>query len=274
MNTKLKSVKKFTIGPRNLLRYINDTRRGLLSLSEFPVTSYGPSRPDDIKISCKSITMTGTQLKRASTNPVQGLWLAQLVVYVATRMNNRINILELGTAAGISGMYLLAGLAQEQGGNLYTFEGAPELAKLAENNLRNFVEENTLEQMDFDIIIGNFDDIFEKYIDSLTMPIHLAFIDGNHREEATLRYHKIVSRVMDKHGVIVHDDISWSDGMVSAWRKIKQLEGAGKIAELWMGNLPSRGIVFLGADPEGPIEIEHIDGIIERFMRQTKRFLR
>ena len=127
--------------------------------------------------------------------------------------------------------------------------------------------------MDYTITTGNFDDLLENYINSLDVPIHLAFIDGNHREEATLRYHSLIKPFMDNRGVIVHDDISWSDGMISAWKKIKLVEQKNKIAELWLGNRPSRGIIFLGTNAASNIEIEHIDSILERLIRRAKRYV-
>jgi len=218
--------------------------------------------------------MTGTQLKRASTNLAQGLWLAKLARQVMTDVGDPINVLELGTAAGISGMYMLAGMSQGAGGHLETFEGSSELSRLAENNLRIFVNLYALEHVNFELIVGNFDMTLEPYIRALSHPLHLAFIDGNHREEATLRYHRLIRDVMDKRGVIVHDDIGWSDGMRRAWRKIQEMEGTGRTVELHLGNRPSRGIIFLSLDPVGPSEIVHLDGVLERIGRWAKRLLK
>jgi len=274
METNLKTISDLALSQIDLFQHIEKVYKNLTLLPDFTFTAYGPTDGSDDSINAKSEMMTGARLKAASTNSKQGLWLAKLAMHVTANAEGHINVLELGTAAGISGMYLLAGIAPKGEGRLISFEGSPELAKLAEGYLRDFVSQNTLHNIDFEIIVGNFDNTLEGYIKDHNQPIHLAFIDGNHREDATIHYHELVRNVMGGRGVIVHDDISWSANMTRAWQHIQQIEGAGKTAELYLGNLPSRGIVFLDGEPNGEAEIVHLDGIIERLGRQAKRILK
>jgi hypothetical protein len=48
----------------------------------------------------------------------------------------------------------------------------------------------------------------------------LAFIDGDHTFEGTLRYHAAARATMPAGSMLVFDDIDWSDGMREAWKKI------------------------------------------------------
>jgi len=273
MTIRFDELQKADFGQRDILRYIADVRNRLSLLSDFPIVSYGPSGPRDNQTAGeRRQLMTGIQLKRASTNPAQGLWLAKLAQQVS--VNTPIHVLELGTAAGVSGMYLLVGMAQGTGGHFVTFEGSYELAQLAENNLRSLVNKYELGNVTYQVIVGDFGVTFDPYIQTLTNPLHLAFIDGNHREEATLDYHTFVRDVMDRRGIIVHDDIGWSDGMYRAWRTIQGMEGVGRTVELYLGNRPSRGIVDMSSDPVGPAKTMHLDGVFERFGRSAKRLLK
>jgi len=198
------------------LNYIKRKRAWLSALPAFEVTSYGPSGPNDSSIGIKHGLMTGKKLVKVSTNPYQGEYLTKLTIHTARKINDHIKILELGTAAGISGMYLLAGMALVSGGHLITFEGSQALAELSEHNLHEFVVSNGLLNVDFEIIVGNFDDTLESYIHSDNAAIHMAFIDRNHQKEPTLRYHKVIRNVVHECGLIVHDDISWSQDMPEA----------------------------------------------------------
>jgi len=234
---------------------------------------YGPTNPTDQQTVAKQDTMTGSRLRRASTNRQQGLLLVKLAAYVGNKIGGPINILELGTAAGISGMYMLTGMASRLGGCLVTLEGSHELAAIAERNFRDFVTGNRLDQVNYRIVVGDFDETLQEYLRSLQTPLHLTFIDGNHRKEPTIRYHELIRSAMDERGVIVHDDIAWSEGMSQAWHQIQQMEGVGKTAELLLGNRPSRGLVFLDADPHSNLEVLSLDNAFERYIRQVKRWL-
>ena len=133
------------------------------------------------------------------------------------------------------------------------------------------IRDNSLQGVEYDIIIGPFEDTLSEFLQAPGDALHLAFIDGNHIKEATLEYHGQVRKRMHELGVIIHDDIAWSDGMADAWRIIQQKEGIGRTAVLNQGGLPSRGIVFLGAPLSGSCEAVHLDTILERIVRTAVR---
>jgi hypothetical protein len=51
--------------------------------------------------------------------------------------------------------------------------------------------------------------------------LDFAYIDGNHTEEATLKYFHLLKEKCDENSVLVFDDIYWSEGMTRAWDNIK-----------------------------------------------------
>lgn len=215
--------------------------------------------------------ITGSRLQRSSTKLSQGLYLAKIASFVTRQVGSSINILEIGTCAGISSMYLLAGMSESHGGHLVSFEGIPELADFAQKNINNFISKHNLQNVTHEIVVGNFESTIENFFSSQVNPLHIAFIDGNHHREPTLQYHELARGKLHELGIIIHDDISWSNEMSQTWIDIQQLEGKQNTSELYLGNKPSRGIVFL--DRTNPVEnefvIEHIDGIVERYLRQT-----
>ena len=120
------------------------------------------------------------------------------------------NILELGTSLGITTLYLSFARSS---GNIYTIEGCPNIAKIAQTNFKNAKATN------IDSTVGNLDkklpEILTK-IDSLDM----VFFDANHTKEATLNYFYQCLEKANNNTVFIFDDIYWSEGMTEAWKEI------------------------------------------------------
>lgn len=244
-----------TLKAAQRMRYIAGVRWRLLTIR--------PRRIGDI------VEIGGPQLVRASTSRRQGEWLAKLAVRAARSAGEPVRVLELGTCVGISGMYLLSGMAEERGGHLATFEGRPELAERAKRNMREFIERFALGNVGFEVVVGWFQDSYEPYVRSALGPFHLVFIDGHHQAEPTLRYHAIARAALAENGIIVHDDIAWSSGMAQAWRSIRETEKDHLIVELLQGNRPSRGIIFYGQSPAASTPRFHVDRLPERVLRRA-----
>ena len=51
--------------------------------------------------------------------------------------------------------------------------------------------------------------------------LDLAFIDGNHRKEPTLRYFDTLLAKINNASILIFDDIHWSAEMEEAWEIIK-----------------------------------------------------
>lgn len=122
--------------------------------------------------------------------------------------------LELGTALGISGAYQAAALELNGHGRLFTIEGAPAVASVAEENFRK------LGLARVSVRVGRFRNVLADVLAECS-PLDYAFIDGHHEEEATIRYFRQVLPCLQPEAVLLFHDISWSAGMRRAWRTIR-----------------------------------------------------
>ena len=94
-----------------------------------------------------------------------------------------------------------------------TLEGSLALAELAEDNLRNLGLHNA------QVVAGQFWDGLKKIFGD-NKPIDYVFIDGHHNKEATLFYFNSLVPHLSGRALVILDDISWSEGMRSAWNEI------------------------------------------------------
>jgi predicted O-methyltransferase YrrM len=136
-------------------------------------------------------------------------------------------MLELGSSLGLSAAYLASGaLGRTSTGTmpgttreaatpkLITIEGSPSIATVAAANFKS------LGLVNIEIETGNFDDLLDGALDKLGNA-DLAFIDGNHRREPTLRYFESLMSRSYRPSVLIFDDIHWSAEMEEAWAKIR-----------------------------------------------------
>jgi len=143
--------------------------------------------------------------KQASSPPYMGKLLYRLVKYIKPN-----SIIELGASLGIGTSYLASGNSES---SVISIEGDPELANIAQNNL------NKLGLTNVTVIKGDFDTTLAEILSKIER-IGIAFVDGNHTEEATLKYFNLLSNKVDNDSLIIFDDIRWSDGMQKAWERI------------------------------------------------------
>lgn len=121
-------------------------------------------------------------------------------------------ILELGTSLGISTAYMAMANPYAY---VITGEGSHAIAAEA---IRNF---NELHLPYIELVEGNFDETLPAMLGNMPS-IDMAFIDGNHRLEPTLRYFEEILSQTHNFSVIVLDDIHWSSEMEQAWQQIKE----------------------------------------------------
>jgi len=121
------------------------------------------------------------------------------------------NILELGTSLGISTSYLAKADANA---HVFTFEGCPETAKIAQENFDKQNITNT------SITLGDFNLTLTEKLKEIET-VDLAFIDGNHQEKPTIAYFEECLKYANNNTIFIFDDIHWSDGMENAWNYIK-----------------------------------------------------
>lgn len=143
------------------------------------------------------------------------------------------SIVELGTSLGITTAYMAAA---NHNAAVYTFEGADAVANYAEayfnkSGLRNIK-----------LVKGNFDETFLPALQKIKT-VDLAFIDGNHRKEPTVRYFNQLLPFLHNKSIVIFDDIHWSKEMEEAWNTIKQLDCITCSIDLFFV-----GIVFFSSD--------------------------
>ncbi len=121
-------------------------------------------------------------------------------------------VLELGTSFGITTAYLASGNTAAQ---IYTCEGATQIAAIAKRNFEQLSIKNT------SLITGDFAMTLPSLLQTTGL-INFAFIDGNHRKAPTLQYFLQLMAHGNENTILVFDDIHWSAGMEEAWAEIQQ----------------------------------------------------
>lgn len=134
--------------------------------------------------------------------------------------------LELGTCVGISTSYIAGALKELKQGEIFTIEGAPEVAKIAKTTFKKLGIDNAI------IEIGKFQEVLPVLVPKLKR-LEFIFIDGHHDGTATINYYKQITPYFSEKVIIIFDDISWSKGMRNAWETIIEDEAINCSIDLW-----------------------------------------
>lgn len=146
-------------------------------------------------------------VKETAISPHYGQVLFNLVAHYKPK-----NVLEFGTSAGISTLYLAAA---NTGAQIRTMEGCAEVATVAHSNFKK-ANIDHIEQF-----TGEFISVLPLALQ--TMPsIDMVYIDGNHMKQPTLEYFNILLNRANNETIFVFDDIHWSKEMTEAWNTICQ----------------------------------------------------
>lgn len=121
-------------------------------------------------------------------------------------------ILEIGTAMGISTMYIATAAPQSK---IITMEGCAVIAEKARENFNKFGLDN------IDLALGNFNNLLKKTLDNFDK-LDFVLIDGNHKKEPTLDYFSHILPKLHPESIVMIDDIHWSRGMEAAWDEISK----------------------------------------------------
>lgn len=142
-------------------------------------------------------------------------------------------ILELGTSLGITTSYMALA---NRNSKIISIEGSEAIAQIAINNFAN------LNLTNVEVVIGSFDEKINDCIGKLKK-LDFVFIDGNHRKDETLIYFEQCLTASHNDTVFVFDDIRWSNGMMDAWKMIKNHKEVTVTADLFF-----MGLVFVRKD--------------------------
>lgn len=146
-------------------------------------------------------------MARASLKPPQQ---AQLLFKLA-RFLNANEVLELGTAFGISTLYLAQGAENSR---VHTIEGCPQTFRIAQHHFE------LLRQRNIHPVLGSFQRRLPEVLERIER-LDLVFLDGHHAEQPTLTYFEQCLPKAHNDTIFIFDDVHWSRGMEAAWQKVK-----------------------------------------------------
>lgn len=182
-------------------RILHEKKNMMNTNIRLPVGKFGAARTAHVKT-----RMLHDVIRRSSISEKQGKLL-----YRMSRYYKPASIIELGTSAGLSSLYLALGYPAA---NVVTIEANPILSGIASGIFKrlnlNYIElmncsfEDALPQLKLD----NTDNT-------------MIFIDGNHTYEATRKYFEYFTvNTAEPYMLILHD-INWSRGMNRIWSEIR-----------------------------------------------------
>jgi len=166
--------------------------------------------------------------KNSSKNTKFGKLLYRIIQFYKPK-----KILELGTSLGISTLYLAKA---NENLKVYTLEGCPKTAEIAQKNFQKMNIQNTK------LNIGDFKNTLSSCLEEIKN-VDLVFIDGNHQEKPTITYFEKCLRYSNNNTIFIFDDIHWSNGMEKAWNHIRSHKKTTLTIDLFYV-----GIVFIKSE--------------------------
>jgi predicted O-methyltransferase YrrM len=178
----------------------------------------------------------GVHARRTCITPHQGALLHGLVYFSSAQ-----RVLELGTGLGLSGLYVARALLDNfpvRTCLFITIEHNRQFATIADDNFHQLGLNDFVHVED-----GAIEAELPAALDQLS-PVQLAYLEGDHDGDKTLRYVSQIKARMRPGGLIVLGDIRWSPGMARAWQTIQQMPRVAATVDLW-----AWGIVVVGEGP-------------------------
>ena len=145
-----------------------------------------------------------------ATNSLTPAKYGQLLFRLANYFKPKV-ILELGTAFGISTLYLSMPSNETR---VITIEGATRIFEEAKKNFARMNRQNIT------AINAPFESALPSLLSSEEKPDFIYF-DGNHRYTPTMDYFHQCLAIADANSIFIFDDIYWSKEMTKAWEEIK-----------------------------------------------------
>lgn len=174
---------------------------------ELDVVDFGSAgSPEGTHIKRRVCDIAKRQLECAKI----GQLLFRIINFMGQEEKRPLEILELGTSLGVTTAYLASASRKNR---VMTLEGSESVLKIAQGVWRALKLENIEWQE------GNIDNTLYK---CAREQLDLAYVDANHTYEATKRYVDFLLPRMTEKGIIVLDDIHYSEGMERAWEELKQ----------------------------------------------------
>lgn len=177
---------------------------------------------EDFGAGSRVIKQNTRKVASVAKSSLKPLKYSTLIAKMVAHYNPNI-IVELGTSLGITTAYMAKAASNAK---VYTIEGAPAIAKLANENFEKLGLKNVHS------LVGNFDVVLPNLLQQLDT-VGFAFIDGNHRFEPTLHYFHLLLPKVEEQSIFVFDDIHWSAEMEQAWQYIKNHDAVSATIDLF-----------------------------------------
>ena len=195
-------------------------RRALLLACEdvLDVVDYGSKgSPDGLPVQRRVCDIAKGHLETKEV----GQMLFRLVAWMGQQEKRPLHILELGTSLGITTAYLAK---PDSRSCVITMEGSREVLKVAKGVWKALKLEN------IEWVEGNIDNTL---FNCAREEWDVAYVDANHTLDATMRYVNCLLPRMTEKGVIVIDDIHYSEEMEQAWKALKDDERVTTTMDLY-----------------------------------------
>jgi predicted O-methyltransferase YrrM len=210
-------------------RDIERRREFLLACEDsLDVVDYGSAgSPEGLHVQRRVCDIAKNHLESARVGQV----LFRIVNFLHEEEKRPLQILELGTSLGITTAYLAS---PDSRNKVLTMEGSEAVLRVAQGVWKMLKLEN------IEWIHGNIDDtLYNIYrvqssefriqnsdvsVQSSEVKderIDLVFVDANHTYEATMRYADFLLNRLTEKGILVLDDIHYSEQMERAWSELK-----------------------------------------------------
>lgn len=150
-----------------------------------------------------------------------GQMLFRIVRFMQEEQKRPLEILELGTSLGITTSYLAS---VDSRNRIMTLEGSEAVLQIAQQVWRALRLEN------IEWHTGNIDNTL--YIHAREQ-LDFVYLDANHTYEATMRYADYLLPRLTEKGVLVIDDIHYSEQMERAWVELKADARVTSSMDLW-----------------------------------------
>ena len=173
---------------------------------ELEVVDYGSKgTPEGLHVQRRICDIAKNQLESAKVGQV----LFRIVNWVGEHEKRPLEILELGTSLGITTAYLAGASSSNK---VLTLEGSAAVLNVAQGNWKALRLENIeWKEGPIDITLYNYARVIWD----------IAYVDANHTYEATMRYVTYLLPRMSEKGIVVLDDIHYSEEMERAWQELK-----------------------------------------------------
>ena len=196
-------------------RDIERRREWLLACEDsLDVVDYGSAgSPEGLHVQRRVCDIAKNHLESARVGQV----LFRIVNFLHEEEKRPLQILELGTSLGITTAYLAS---VDSRNKVVTMEGSEAVLRVAQGVWK------MLKLKNIEWIQGNIDDtLYNIYSvqssDVRSERIDLAYVDANHTYEATMRYADFLLNRLTEKGILVLDDIHYSEQMERAWSELK-----------------------------------------------------